>query len=73
MDLLVNGALTHPNKCVHLVTEKADFIKYVCGKYNNVNLQTITEEVSVACLSDNDHMTEYTKKNVYTYVKMAGP
>ena len=61
----------NPSKqvCVRLVTETADsfeylFTVYLYGKYDKVNLQTITKEVSVACLSDNDHMTEHTKSNV---------
>ena len=50
---------------VHLVTETADFFKILCGKYDKVNLQTITEEASVARMSDNTHMTEHFKSNVY--------
>jgi len=57
---------------VRLVTETADFFKYLCGKYDKVTLQTITEEVSVARLSDNDHMTEHSKSNVYISAFITG-
>ena len=37
-----------------------------------VNLQTVTKEVSVARLSDTDHMTEHAKSNVYISAFITG-
>ena len=48
------------------------FFKYLCAKYDKVNLQTITEEVILARLSDNDHMTEHAKSNVYISAFITG-
>ena len=52
-------------KAVCIVQDTADFFKYLCGVFEEVTIDIITEEVALARVNESNDMTEHAKSNVY--------
>ena len=59
-------------KAVRIVTETADFFKYLCGVFEEVTLDILTEEVALARVCETNDMTEHMKSNVYISAFITG-
>ena len=59
-------------KAVRIVTETAEFFKYLCGVFEECTLDIINEEVAIARVNETNDMTEHVKSNVYISAFITG-
>ena len=59
-------------KAVRIVTESADFFKYLCGVFEECTHDIINEEVAIARVNETNDMTEHVKSNVYISAFITG-
>ena len=57
---------------VRILTDTADFFKYLCGVFEECTLDIINNEVAITCVNKINNMTEHVKSNVYIYAFITG-
>ena len=52
-------------KGTRLVTECDEFYRYLCGSWEHVYVNVITDETATICVQENSEFTEHSRSNVY--------